>query len=118
MQTVYIPTAKNETCMRLTTSKVTKTCMEELFCNERRQYQSVIFVIHKIWCCIVIEGKLLIFDFFLKCLDVSGYILNFLPGARQGRTWSRNYKSPSSPPPSPSPSPTRFRILTNLLTIF
>jgi hypothetical protein len=36
---------------------------------------------------------------------------------RQGRTWSRNYKSPSSPPPS-SPSPTRFRILTNFLTTF
>jgi hypothetical protein len=28
---------------------------------------------------------------------------------RQGRTWSRNYKSP--PPPPPSPPPTRFRIL-------
>jgi hypothetical protein len=31
---------------------------------------------------------------------------------RQGRTWSRSYKSPS-PPPSPSP-PTRFRILVFL----
>jgi hypothetical protein len=31
---------------------------------------------------------------------------------RQGRTWSRIYKSPSSPPP------TRFRIFTNFLTTF
>jgi hypothetical protein len=35
---------------------------------------------------------------------------------RQGRTWSKNYKSPSSSPP-PS-SPTRFRILTIFLTTF
>jgi hypothetical protein len=32
---------------------------------------------------------------------------------RQGRTWSRSYKSPSSSPPPPSP-PTRFRILVFL----
>jgi hypothetical protein len=37
---------------------------------------------------------------------------------RQGRTWSRSYKSPSPPPPSPPPPPpsppTRFRILVLL----
>jgi hypothetical protein len=34
---------------------------------------------------------------------------------RQGRTWSRSYKSPPSPsPPPPSPPPTRFRILVFL----
>jgi hypothetical protein len=33
--------------------------------------------IYKIWCCIVTEGTLLIFDFFLKCLDVSSYMVNF-----------------------------------------
>jgi hypothetical protein len=38
---------------------------------------------------------------------------------RQGRTWSRNYKSPSSSsPPPPSSSPTRFRICSYFLPTF
>jgi hypothetical protein len=45
----------------------------------------------------------------------------FFYQVRQGRTWSRNYKSPSSPF-SPSSSPTRVRIydnfFDNLLSIF
>jgi hypothetical protein len=37
---------------------------------------------------------------------------------RQGRTWSRSYKSPSSSPSSPPPTPTRFRIFTNFCQLF
>jgi hypothetical protein len=41
--------------------------------------------------------------------ETSSPSITYMEFVRQGRTWSRSYKSPSSPPP-PSP-PTRFRIL-------
>jgi hypothetical protein len=45
--------------------------------------------------------------------SITFLVVNYFYQLRQGRAWSRNYKSPSSSssPPSPPPSPTRFRIV-------
>jgi hypothetical protein len=61
------------------------------------------------------KKKAHLFTFWIPLAADGALCLTFYQ-VRQGRTWSRNYKSPSSS--GSSPPPTRLRIFTDFLTTF